>query len=159
MVQRIKCLTLITEKSKIMWYIVKTAGDLMAAIVNYHVSRSFCSKIKLMGTKNIITNNKEIEGRMNIGLKLLKMWLSPDLKIRLSKYREGTMPVANSLLKVCERIGAISLIIVLSNSLLILPTSLVLLDFSLLVIFTISYECVGFRKILLLWLNEFWGDW
>ena len=38
--------------------------------------------------------------------------------------KEGTIPVANDLLKVCERIEAISLTIVLSNLLLILSIPL-----------------------------------
>ena len=59
--------------------------------------------------------------------------LSPDLKmgvILAIVSREGTV---NDLLKIRERIGAISLIVVLSNLLLILSIPLLLLDFSLLV--------------------------
>ena len=73
--------------------------------------------------------------------------------------KEEAVPVANDLLKICERIGAISLTIVLSNLLLILSISLLLLDLSLLVISMISSGFVGFRKILFFWLNEFREDW
>ena len=54
------------------------------------------------------------------------------------------MPVSKDLLNICERIGAISLIIILSNLVLILSIPLLLLVLRFFVFSIISSGLVGF---------------
>ena len=53
-----------------------------------------------------------MEGRIDMGLQLLKFWMSPDLKMGVIFAifsLQGTIPVVNDLLKIWEMMGAISL--------------------------------------------------
>ena len=71
-----------------------------------------------------------MDGNIEIGLKLLKIWLSFDLKTGLTSAIfscDGTIPVSRDLLNIWERTRVISLIIDLSNLVLTLSIPLLLL--------------------------------